>query len=260
VRQTVAQLRVKPTLLPPLPNANIDTLVARVGSMSLGWVSSAVGPALGAITRGILNTSIALLGLYFLLVAGDAPWRVIKQRLPFSAAGSDELRDVFVNVTRATLLGTLSSAALQGFAIGIGLRLIGNGAPAFWGIVAGFTTLVPVVGNALVWVPAVIAQLVQRRFGAALLMLVLGKLIPSLLDRVIRTVVSRRVGNTHPMVTLLGALAGVRLVGAVGVLIGPTIIQFSLALINLYDREYGVPWVGGHERSNGEPRAMPPNP
>lgn len=126
--------------------------------------------------------------------------------------------------------------------------MVGNGAPAFWGIVAGFTTLVPVVGNAIVWVPAVITQVVQRNSGAVVLMLVFGKLIPSLLDRIMKTAISRRVGNTHPMVTLLGALAGVRLVGAVGVLIGPTIIQSSLALIDLYDREFGLPWSKTSER------------
>ena len=244
VQHAVDQLRVNPALLPnPLLNTNVDTLVARFGSTSLGWISSTVGPALGTIAHGIVDLSISLLGLYFLLVSGDAPWLAVRQRLPFSSEGSDELRDVFVNVTRATSLGTLSSAALQGFSIGIGLRLIGNGAPAFWGIVAGFTTLVPVVGNAIVWVPSVITQLVQRHFGGALLMLVFGKLVPSLLDRVLKTTISRRVGNTHPMVTLLGALAGVRLVGAVGVVIGPTILQSSFALIDLYDREYGLPWA-----------------
>ncbi len=249
VQHTVDQLRVRPALLPnPLLNTNVDTLVARLGSTSLGWISSTVGPALGTIAHGIVDLSIALLGLYFLLVGGDAPWLAVRQRLPFSTEGSDELRDVFVNVTRATLLGTLSSAALQGFSIGLGLRLIGNGAPAFWGIVAGFTTLVPVIGNAIVWVPAVITQVVQRHFGAAVLMLVFGKLIPSLLDQIMKTTISRRVGNVHPMVTLLGALAGVRLVGAVGVLIGPTIIQSSFALIDLYDREYGLPWAKASER------------
>jgi predicted PurR-regulated permease PerM len=239
VQRTVGELRVRPA---PLPGLNVDTLVARVSSTSLGWVSSTVGPALGSVAHGLVDLSIALLGLYFLLVAGDATWGAVRERLPFSREGSDALRDVFVNVTRATLLGTLSSAALQGFAIGVGLRLIGNTASAFWGIVAGFTTLVPVVGNALVWAPAVIVQLFQHRYGGAVLMVVFGKLIPSLLDRVLRTAISRRVGNTHPMVTLLGALVGVRLVGAVGVLIGPTIVQCSLALVAVYDREYGVPW------------------
>jgi predicted PurR-regulated permease PerM len=195
---------------------------------------------LGSVGHGILNLSIALLGLYFLLLSNDAAWRAVRGVLPFSTQGSEELRGVFVNVTKATLIGTLSSAALQGLSIGIGLRVTGNSAPAFWGFVAGFATLVPVVGNALVWVPAVVADLFQRRFAAAVIMLVLGKVVPSVIDRVVRATISRRVGNTHPMVTLIGTIAGLRLVGPVGILIGPTIVQCSLALVQLYEREYGA--------------------
>jgi predicted PurR-regulated permease PerM len=227
----------------PVFGVSPDSLIAHIGSSSIGWLSGAVGPALGTIGHGILELSVGLLGLYFLLVSNENAWKHVRRHLPFSPQGSEELRHVFISVTRATLRGTLLSAALQGISIGIGLRLIGNSAPAFWGIVGGFTTLVPVVGNALVWVPAVIVQLVQGRVGAALVMVVFGVVIPSLLDRVVRATISRRVGNTHPMVTLVGTLAGIRLVGPVGVLIGPTIIQCGLALVGLYEREYGLPWA-----------------
>jgi predicted PurR-regulated permease PerM len=239
VQSTVARLRATAAPLPVL-GTNPDTLIARFGSTSVGWLSSTLGPALGSVGHGILNLSIALLGLYFLLLSNDSAWRAVRGVLPFSTQGSEELRGVFVNVTKATLIGTLSSAALQGLSIGIGLRVTGNSAPAFWGFVAGFATLVPVVGNALVWVPAVVADLFQRRFAAAVIMLVLGKVVPSVIDRVVRATISRRVGNTHPMVTLIGTIAGLRLVGPVGILIGPTIVQCSLALVQLYEREYGA--------------------
>jgi predicted PurR-regulated permease PerM len=233
----------------PIFGTSPDSLVARAGAASAGWLSAALGPALSSIGHGILNLSIAVLGLYFLLVAGDAAWVAVRQHLPFSQSGSDWLRGVFVNVTRAALLGTLLSAALQGISIGIGFHLVGNDAAAFWGAVAGFATLIPVVGNALVWLPSVVALIVQGRLGAAFTMFALGKIVPSLIDRVVRAVVSQRVGNTHPMVTLVGALVGLRLVGPVGILVGPTIVQCTLALIQLYEREYGLPWTASRRNS-----------
>jgi predicted PurR-regulated permease PerM len=228
----------------PIFGTSPDSLVARVGAASTGWLSAALSPALGGIGHGILNLSIALLGLYFLLVAGDAAWLAMRQHLPFSQSGSDWLRNVFVKVTRGTLLGTLLSAALQGISIGIGFRLVGNDAAAFWGAVGGFATLIPVVGNAVVWIPGVATLVVQGRLGAALTMLILGKVVPSLIDRLVRASISQRVGHAHPMVTLVGALVGLRLVGAVGILVGPTIVQCTLALVQLYEREYGLPWAG----------------
>ena len=210
---------------------------------SFNWLATALGPAAGNIAHGVLNLSIALLGLYFLLASGDAAWLAVRRRLPFSASGSDELRVVFGDVTRATVLGAILSAGLQGLSIGVGLSLIGNDAPVLWGIVAGFTTLVPVVGNALVWVPAVVVTLVRRDYPGAIIMIVLGKLIPSLLDRLIRARLSRRLGNTHPMITLLGVLAGVRLIGPVGILAGPALLRIGFTLVDLYEREYGLPWT-----------------
>lgn len=240
LRQTAQALRALPA---PLAPASPDTLVAHIGARSVGWLSTALGPALGSVGRAVLDLSIALLGLYFLLVNGDATWNAVRRRLPFSSEGSDELRQVFIDATRGSLLGKVLSAVLQGISIGVGLRLIGNAAPAFWGTVGGFATLVPVVGNALVWVPALLASLLRRDFSGALVMLAFGKLIPSLINRVTRATISRRVGNIHPLVTLVGALVGLRLLGAIGVLIGPTLVQCTLALVQLFEREYGLPWA-----------------
>jgi len=241
----------------PFANTNADTLIAQVGAKSVGWIPAAVGPALGSVGHAVIDLSIALLVLYFLLVTDDAAWRAVRRRLPFSAEGSDELRRVFVDVTRGTLLGSVSSAALQGASIGVGLHLSGNGAPVFWGVVGSFATLIPVVGNALVWVPAVIAPLMRRDFGAALVMFTLGKLIPALLDRVVRSAISRRVGNTHPVVTLVGVLVGVRLIGPVGVLIGPSLIQCTMELALLFEHEYGLPWADTSVERHAVERSPP---
>jgi predicted PurR-regulated permease PerM len=111
----------------------------------------------------------------------------------------------------------------------------------FWGVVAAFSTLVPIVGNALVWVPATVAPLVRQDYGAALVIVAFGKMVPAILDRVVRSGISRRLGNLHPMVTLVGVLLGIRLFGAVGVIVGPALAQTGIALLQVFEREYGLP-------------------
>jgi len=224
----------------PLPFArtNPDSLARQIGAKSLGWMSTAVEPALGSVARMATDLSIALLGLFFLLVQGDTAWQAVRQRLPFSPEGSDGLRDVFVNVTRGTVYGVLSSAALQGASIGIGLRLIGNDAAAFWGVVAGIATMIPVIGNAVVWVPALVLSAIHHDVRGVVVMIVFGKIVPSVFDRVVKLYLARRLSDTHPLVTLAGVLVGVRLLGPVGVLLGPTLLQSTIALVELYEREY----------------------
>lgn len=218
-----------------------DSVVAQATTRSWQMISSSIGPALGAGARVVTDLSIALLGLYFLLTTGDAWWSTVREWLPFSPNGSDSLRGVFTAVTRSTVFGSITSAVVQGASIGLGLWLTGNNAPAFWGAVAAFCTLIPVVGNALVWVPAIVLTVVHHEYRATIIMAIFGKLLPGLLDRVIKIRIARRLSDTHPLVTLLGVLIGVHLFGVVGVVVGPAILQCTLAMVSLYQQEYGVP-------------------
>jgi predicted PurR-regulated permease PerM len=97
-----------------------------------------------------------------------------------------------------------------------------------------------VLGTSLVWLPAVLVLLVQDRYGAAVTMLVVGAGIASNIDNLIRPLVYRRVSHIHPMITLVGAFAGVKYFGLLGVLLGPLAIAYLFALLQFYREEYGA--------------------
>jgi len=95
------------------------------------------------------------------------------------------------------------------------------------------------VGSALVWFPGVLLLLIQGRLGAALALAVIGAGIASNIDNVARLAVNRRISGLHPMLTLVGAFAGVRLVGVAGVLLGPLTLSYFFELVRLYEEEHG---------------------
>ena len=95
------------------------------------------------------------------------------------------------------------------------------------------------LGTSLVWLPATLVLLVQNRYGAAITMLVIGAGIASNVDNLIRPLIYRRVSNIHPMITLVGAFAGVRYFGLLGVLLGPLGIAYLFELLKFYREEYG---------------------
>ncbi|MGH7616583.1 MAG: AI-2E family transporter, partial [Gemmatimonadaceae bacterium] len=78
-------------------------------------------------------------------------------------------------------------------------------------------------------------------YGHAVVMLVAGAGIASNIDNLIRPLVYRRVSNVHPMITLVGAFAGVRFLGLSGLLIGPLAIAYLFELLKFYREEYGTP-------------------
>ena len=166
-------------------------------------------------------------------------WTTIRSYIPFSESTADALRDRFYNVTQATLLGTVLIAVIQGTLVGTGFYIVDLPNPFFWGTATAFASILPVLGTALVWGPAVLVLLVQNRYGAAVIMLVIGAGIASNIDNLIRPLVYRRVSNIHPMITLVGAFAGLKYFGLLGVLLGPLAIAYLFELLRFYREEYG---------------------
>src|SRR6266850_946910 len=65
-----------------------------------------------------------------------------------------------------------------------------------------------------------------------------GAVIVGNVDYVIRPMVFRRWANIHPLVTLVGALAGVPYFGILGLLIGPLALSYLFELVKMYREEY----------------------
>jgi predicted PurR-regulated permease PerM len=214
------------------------------------WLSSQALNFMGGAASASINLVIAFFGLYYMLHAGGQQWDSFREYVPFSADTADALRLHFHRVTKATLLGTMATAAAQGALIGLGFLVVGLPDPLFWGSMAAFASVLPVLGTALVWGPAVIVLAVQDRYGAMIGMLVIGWLLASNIDNLIRPMVYRRVSNIHPMITLVGAFAGIKYFGLPGLLLGPLGIAYFFELLRFYRMEYGAD-------AAGEPAAEP---
>lgn len=218
---------------------DIGARAVEAGGQIVSWVSAQAFRAIGGAVRGTLNMIVALFGLYFLLLSAGAAWRAVAAYLPFSAAGADLLAERFRHVTEATLLGTALTAVLQGGVVAFAFAVTGLPDAWFWGIVTAVVSVLPVLGSALVWGPGALALASQGRFGAAVSLALIGMVVASNIDNVMRPLVNRRVSNLHPMTTLVGAFAGVGVLGLPGILLGPLAITYFFELVKLYGREYG---------------------
>jgi predicted PurR-regulated permease PerM len=224
----------------------------RIGTMQVGaelanasgtivsWLSGQLFAFVGTATSAALNLVIAFFGLYYMLRSGGEVWSAVRGYIPFSPSTSDALRARFFSVTEATLLGTVLVAVMQGAIVGAGFWLVDLPSPLFWGTVTAFASILPVLGSALVWLPAVVVLLLQDRYGAAIGLALLGGLVASNIDNLIRPLVYKRVSDIHPMITLIGAFAGVKYFGLLGVLLGPLAIAYLFELLSFYREEYGT--------------------
>jgi predicted PurR-regulated permease PerM len=217
---------------------DIGAQLEQIGARVASFVGSSLLDLVGTATRLLIQLTVAFFGLYFLLVSADDVWRTLAPFIPFSAANAEALRKRFKDVTTSTLIGTGLNAFAQGSLVALAFLVAGLPNAAFWGVVTMIASILPIVGSGLVWVPGVAALALEHRYGWAIALAVWGMLVVGQVDNVIRPWVFRRYASIHPFVTVIGAMAGIRYFGLLGLLIGPLAISYFFELIRMYKQEY----------------------
>jgi predicted PurR-regulated permease PerM len=190
------------------------------------------------VARVVLNVVFAFTGLYFILQDPAGAWNSLRPYIPFSDENVEILRERFGAVTKSTVLGTGLSALSQGVLITLAFLTLGLGNAVFWGAVTLVFSILPVLGSGLIWGPGAIVLFTNDRLGAAVAMLLFGFVVIANVDNVIRPWVANRYAQIHPMITLVGAIAGVSYLGILGLLIGPLALSYFFELLRMYRREY----------------------
>src|SRR5213594_599413 len=220
-----------------LGGIDIGPRLADLGAKIVGWLGSSAFGLIGTATRLALNLTISLFGLFYLLLQPGETWEAVRPYIPFSARNTEKLRQRFRDVTTSTIIGTGLTAAAQGAILGLAFWIVGLPNALFWGVVTMVFGILPIVGSGLVWVPAAIALLIGNRPGPAALITLVGLFVGNV-DYILRPMVFRRWANIHPLVTLVGALAGVPYFGILGLLIGPLVLSYFFELVKMYREEY----------------------
>ena len=209
-----------------------------LGTSLVSWAGSSAIGLIGTATRLGIQLTITFFGLFYLLIAPEQVWRAVRPYIPFSAASAEVLRVRFKDVTASTLVGTGLTAVVQGSLVGLGFWATGLSNALFWSVVTVIFAILPVVGSGLVWGPGVAALAIEGHYGAAGGLALWGVLVVGNVDNVIRPYVFRRWAQVHPFVTIIGAFAGIRYFGLLGLLIGPLAISYFFELIRMYRVEY----------------------
>jgi predicted PurR-regulated permease PerM len=224
----------------------IGPRIAQVGGSIVSWLGSSAVGVVGTATRLALNLTIAFFGLYYVLkVPGEDPWLNARPYVPFSRENTDKLGKRFKDVTVSTVIGTGVVAALQGALLGIAFLVVALPNAFFWSVVTTALAILPVVGSGLVWGPAAIILALQGRPVAAILLAIWGVVVVGSVDNFIRPIIYRRYAEVHPLITLIGAIAGVSQFGLLGLLIGPLALSYLFELIRMYREEYLEPEAAG---------------
>ena len=65
-------------------------------------------------------------------------------------------------------------------------------------------------------------------------------LITGSIDNVLRFTLLKKIGDVHPLITVLGVIVGLPLFGFMGLIFGPLMISYLLLLIKIYRVEFST--------------------
>ena len=211
------------------------------GSMIAEYIKS-----LAAEVPSILNTSLMLFGnillmyflLYNLLVNIGRVEKAMFYYLPFSRDGANVLTKELHDMTIANAIAVPLIALGQGIVASIGFWIFGLRDPFFWGIMCGCTSILPVVGAALIWLPAGIFMLSTSASWQGIGILIYGAVVISTVDNIFRFFFARWFADVHPVITILGVIIGLQWFGLPGLVFGPLLISYFFLLLKLYRKEF----------------------
>ncbi len=201
------------------------------------YVSQNITSALGSGAETILQVIMTLFIAFFLIKERKIVDELYDY-LPLAKDNIEKVRSEVRKLVNANAIGIPVVALSQSLTALIGYFIFGVPNPIFWFALSCVATLIPIVGGALSYMPLVVVLFATGNQMNAIGLLIYGLLIIGTIDNVIRFTLLKRMSDIHPLVTVLGVLAGLQLFGFIGIIFGPIMINIFLIAIRIYREEY----------------------
>ena len=224
-------------LLGQLPKeaVEIQQLVEREGGRAFQAVSGVIS-ATGTV---LLQTALFLVAFFFFLADGRwlAGW--LKEAIPLRPGQAAELLEDFRRVTVAVLASTLLTAGLQALVALAGFLVARVPNTAFFTLVVFILALVPVgLATAAVLLVAVL-QLANGHTLAALFLVAWALGAVAMVDNLVKPLLLRSGLAIHGGVIFFALIGGLAAFGVVGIVAGPLVVAFLVAVVRLHRRDFG---------------------
>ena len=206
-----------------------------------GWLTEGLQRVLqvlmksgGSVVMSALGTVVSfvvmLFVLFFVLRDGPALAQQVVRMLPIEQRRRTLLWQHLSDVTRAVFLGIGLTALAQGALLGVGFWIAGLPSPLVFGVLGVILALIPMIGPALLWVPAAIWLAIQGHHGHAIFMALWGAVVVSLVDNLLRPLLISGRAEVPTLAVFVGVMGGLAAFGFIGLFVGPIVLGLLVAL------------------------------
>ena len=205
-----------------------------------GWVNESLQVLLksaaavgGNVALGVFGTLIGffmmLFMLFFFLRDGRAILDGLMRLIPVERTRRTQLISYLGAVTRAVVFGSAATAVIQGVIVGAGFAIVGLRSPVVFGVLGTIAAFLP-AGAGIVLVPAVLYLAFTGHWGGAIF-LACWTAAMWILENILRPLLTSHRAQVSTLATFVGAIGGAAAFGILGLVVGPVLLSFVVALV-----------------------------
>jgi len=221
----------------PLLEPYKEAIITKAGQ-AVGVVSKFLIDSISSATLGTVNflfmLFIFLFAMFYFFNDGKRLLDKMLYYLPLEDQDERRILERFTSVARATLKGTAVIGLLQGGLAGLAFAVAGIPSAVFWGTLMSLLSVLPGIGTALVWVPAVIMLAAAGHWLKAVLLAVFCGLVVGSLDNFLRPRLVGKDTEMHDLLILFSTLGGISMFGLAGFMIGPILAALFVTIWDIY--------------------------
>jgi len=229
---SLAELPGMSQVVPWLDRFGVD-LEAQVRSF-IGAHTQDVAQLTQGSAAAVVQFLLTIFVLYYLFRDRERFLAGLRELLPLTHAECDQVFDGAAGSVHANLRAAVITSAIDSVTFGLTFWAVGLPAPVLWASVMFILALVPILGAALVWIPAALYLLVSGRWPAGAAVVACGLALFIFVDNLLYSRLAGDRMRMHPVAAMIAFLGGIALFGTSGMVLGPATFAVTLAVIEVW--------------------------
>lgn len=220
--------------IPGLTPESLSQLLHHAIEATATFLASKIGVVLRNVAIFIFDLVVTIIAMFYFFRDSAEIMARLRQILPFDRDSREEVVGKSRELIFASVTMTLAAAVIHGLAGGIGFAIVGITAPVFWGVAIAFFSLLPVVGDLIIWIPAMIGEIVGGHWGKAILLAIIITIVAGVIDNLMRPLFLSGRARMNGLIVFIAVIGGIAVFGLLGIILGPIIIATFASLLDLY--------------------------
>ena len=213
-----------------------EEVLSRLNTVA-SWMIRGLGSAVNKVGAFLLSSLLTCFFLFLLLRAGHRIMDALGKALEMRPEHWAELKRRMSDSIMANVIGVAAVCAAQGVLTGLGLWFANVPSPIFWGVIAGVCSAIPLVGSAVIWLPAAVILLAGGHWKAAIFLAVWGVALVGSIDNFIRPMILRGRVEMNSWLLLFSLLGGMQAFGFIGIFLGPLTVSVTREIFLMLRQE-----------------------